>query len=387
MDKSHPKRTSGRNQSALGGVRPHVAKEPKNWAWVAAFALSVSLHVLVGGREPAEAAEPSVTPQDETNLEVLWLENAPEPDQARELPEVAEPQDLIAAPEPRATRLRRTRDVEEAPDDGNLSPASAAAPSAGEASAAAGDRDDAATTPALDVSRLQPAAVAMGTFGPRLPTPRDETAAMEAALEADLYRIANAAAYDTVRPAPQLRETGDGGYTYSGHLFVARISPSGEVSFDDEPNFGFGGLGGPSGTLGVGFTFDISAAAERAAGNDPNSAERRWFMEETRSVRERLAGQDRARTQGRGLVRLRRQLHAIWDSDRPAVSRREAIFRLWDSCEEDEVGAEARAAIVEFIQEHLGVDGSDAFAAEELRRLNTRRASQEAFAPYHVVYE
>ncbi|MFK7998889.1 MAG: hypothetical protein AB8H86_04805 [Polyangiales bacterium] len=362
-----------------------MAKEPRNRAWAFAFTVSLGLHLLVGGREAAEAAQPGAQRDIALNMEVLWQEipPAPEPtvEEAPEPPRVVE--ELVEEPRARRAPARLPRpDTPAEPGAGSQQPAGEVSAS-GEAgpTTEAPATDAADATPTFDIARLQPSAVAQGTFGPRLPTAQDEESAMEAALQADLYRIANAAPYDTVRPAPELRETGDGGFTYDGHLFSARISPSGEVSFDDAPGIGFAGLGGPSGTLGVGFSFDISAAAERAAGNDPNSAERRWFMEQTRRVRERLQGEDRARIQGRGLVRLRRQLREIWESTKPIRERREEVFRLWDSCEEDEVGAQARGVILEFIRDHPGEEGGGVFPAEELRRLNASRVSRERFAP------
>lgn len=397
MGKSRKKATLDGNQQAPLRVAMNVAKEPRNWAWAFAFTLSLGLHLLLGGRDAVEAAEPTLERSDPLNMEVLWQEIPPAPEPTP--PEPPQIPDAVVEPALSPARVRRPRETTQSPP-GPTEASAAEASAATEASAAgssmttssgeAGPAEGATTeapAPTIDAARLQPSAVAQGTFGPRVPTRQEQEAAMESRLQADLYRIANAAPYDTVRPAPELRETGDGGFTYDGHLFDARISPSGEVSFDDAPGIGFAGLGGPSGTVGVGFSFDISAAAERAAGNDPNSAERRWFMEQTRRIRDRLAGEDRARVQGRGLVRLRRQLHAIWEANKPAGERRVELFRLWDSCEEDEVGAQARAAVVEFIREHPGDARADIFAAEELRRLNASRVSRERFAPYDAVYE
>ena len=81
-------------------------------------------------------------------------------------------------------------------------------------------------------------------------------------------------------------------------------------------------------------------------------------------------------------MRLRRQLRQIWESSEPAASRRRQIFRLWDSCEEDEVGAEARALIVQFVEEHPGPGRADIFSVAELEQLNEGRVSRELFSPY-----
>ena len=62
--------------------------------------------------------------------------------------------------------------------------------------------------------------------------------------------------------------------------------------------------------------------------------------------------------------------------------RRAALFTAWDECEEDRVGDEARAAVVDFIRDRLPSGSPDAFGASELQELNARRRSRARFAPY-----
>ena len=75
-----------------------------------------------------------------------------------------------------------------------------------------------------------------------------------------------------------------------------------------------------------------------------------------------------------------RRLRELRDSA-DAVQARAAIFRLWDECEEDEVGNEARDAIVAFVQEHLPA-GPRGYGDEELSALNRERSSRAPFRPY-----
>lgn len=357
-----------------------VEKESKMWGWGLALGLSLGLHALLGLHERRPL--PALSAPEPEAIDMVWLELPPDPEPvpAETPPPVAPAEEPQIAAVLRPAPARRTRRVPR--EAGALD-------AAGGASAAEGavgmpqpsePTDSGPAERPLDVEALRPSAVAAATFGPRLPTRAEREAALESAVQADLYQIANAANYDTVRPPPELQETGDGGYSYRGRLFEARISPEGEVTFDDAPNFAYSGLGGPDGSLGLGFSFDISAAAEQAAGNDPHAAERRWFMAQTRRVRDELAAAARARIQGRGLVRLRRQMQTIRDSGQSAEERRRRLFRLWDACEEDEVGALARAAIVEFLQTQDTGFGLR-FPDEELRRLNAARVSREPFAP------
>lgn len=232
---------------------------------------------------------------------------------------------------------------------------------------------------------VSPSAVARGDTTGALPGP-PSGADVERAMEADITAALRAAArpgHLSERPAPDLRPTRDGGYTWTGTGFSARIEPDGEVTFEDLPRVRYDGPGGPEGSLGVGFRFDVSEALERRHGNDPYYAERAWFLAQTEETRDELARRAASTRDAAQLRRLRGRLVAL--DDDPALTpeaRRRRAFAWWDDFGEDEVGRRAREALEAFVRERWA-EGTDAgYSEAELRRLNAGRVSAEPFAPY-----
>jgi hypothetical protein len=241
---------------------------------------------------------------------------------------------------------------------------------------------------------LDPASVAAAAvvYDDTPPPPRSRGTATsdrgtEEALEEQhsgaLSAAANARPHVSRRPPPRLRPRSDGTYVFHGHVFDAVIARDGTVRFSDR-----GGvqMDAPSATRPNGLipsgTFDISDSIESARGQDPHRHERRWFMEQTRELRERLADQADAQNQQRGMARLRGTLRRIWGGRGTDRQRRARIFHMWDDCAEDEVGRRARAAIVAFVRETLPQGSPGAFTDGELSSLNRERLSRESFAPY-----
>ncbi|MEM1417474.1 MAG: hypothetical protein AAGH15_21435, partial [Myxococcota bacterium] len=181
------------------------------------------------------------------------------------------------------------------------------------------------------------------------------------------------------RGPPELRRRRDGSFVWRGPAIGARIAPDGSVRFSDGPGLSWDGTDGGE---GLGFRFDITNWAERRAGNDPHRAERRWFLEQTEALRERLGRQALARNQRAALIRLRGDLARLWESPgRPAAARREALFERWRECSSDALGRQARATIVGFIRERLSAESPDAYPEAQLRTLR-RRPGGEGFRPY-----
>ncbi|MFT3927653.1 MAG: hypothetical protein QM778_34300 [Myxococcales bacterium] len=163
---------------------------------------------------------------------------------------------------------------------------------------------------------------------------------------------------------PSILERGPGGsYVYRGSGFDARIAPNGTVTMRNR----YGRLGIMAGT------FDLTAMAEAAAGNDPYLSERRAFMDTTRSFRETLIVRADAMT-------LLRQLSAIRFDGRLSIAQRRArTFAVWDDMVEDEKGAEGRRILTDFVRsQYTGVNG---FRPDELQVFNAHRRSREAFEP------
>lgn len=236
-------------------------------------------------------------------------------------------------------------------------------------------------------SLIDPAAVAGAIDLPGRPAQQDlapptlaeREQAIEDQLAARLRQAANARAYLSQRPPPDLRSRADGSYVYSGPRFAAIIEADGTVRFNDRSNIGIDGMATDNGP-GLSGSFDIMDALQGAAGQDPMRAERRWFMRETRELRERLMGQAQQRETGEGLARLERDLRAIWRGGGAAAGKRRQLFELWKDASEDEVGARARQAITAFIQRQLPAESADAFTDEELNTY--RRLSGGRFRPY-----
>ncbi|MCB9611208.1 MAG: hypothetical protein H6722_02005 [Sandaracinus sp.] len=254
-----------------------------------------------------------------------------------------------------------------------------------ESSAAAPNERTAPTTSAPAPWNLVPSAVARGDVRGQvegLPTEGDRTRALEAALDGAL-RAAARPGHLSERPPPELHPTRDGGYTWRGTGFTARIEPDGSVRFEDLPPIRFDGPGGPEGSLGVGFRFDLTEGAERRHGNDPYYADRTWFLRQTEEVRDRLARRHAEEQDRRQRMRLRGRLEALVDdTSRPLDARHRAVFAMWDDFEEDEVGRRARRALLEFVRSRWPRGAADAFTDAELVRLNAGRVSTEPFAPY-----
>ena len=240
-----------------------------------------------------------------------------------------------------------------------------------------------------DTYRLAPADVALSTLSvPTEPNwrPHEETEqapehVLAEQLARNLAESANRRRHVSRRPPPDLRRRSDGSYRFSGPRFSALIRPDGTVRFNDAPGIGVNGPGTDHG-LGVAGTFDLTDAFQSAAGQDPMRAERAWFMEETRELRERLMAQADRESEGRALSRLGNQLRAIWSGEQSPSAKRRRLFELWDGSSEDEVGQRARERIVQFIRRELPFGSRNAYTASELDQLNRRRESTERFDPY-----
>jgi hypothetical protein len=97
-------------------------------------------------------------------------------------------------------------------------------------------------------------------------------------------------------PDPVLKRGPNGGYVFSGNGFTAIISPGGDVEMSDQ----YGSIHiplvpyrTPTGEWRfsiLGGSFRLFEWLDKKFGkNDPYRSERRWFLEKTRELRERLA--------------------------------------------------------------------------------------------------
>lgn len=237
---------------------------------------------------------------------------------------------------------------------------------------------------------IAPGAVARGAYtitgpGPSRPGPpaglgtsrghgRSE-AEIERDLQDGLRRQAMAKGWITREPVVPRRQS-DGSYTWSGHVFTARIAPDGDVTFNDQPGISTDGFSASG-------RFDLEGAIMGAQGGDVHRAERDRFMRETEELRHRLEDQHRRATMTTGLRRLRGRLSGVWATEtRSYESRRRRIFDIWDEMAEDGDGEAARRIVIRFIREVLPAGSENAYTSDELTRFNASRASAERFAPY-----
>lgn len=181
--------------------------------------------------------------------------------------------------------------------------------------------------------------------------------------------------------------------------WTAELLPDGRLRFKDhlvsKPSF----EGSPVGMRVPGLT-DL---ANQARGVRYWMKRKRRLIARTKQMRLQMAVQFAESNIERQLEQLRRDLVAVWTSDRPPRTRRGLLFEIWDDCDEsievdggdvieiddgalDELrrraGARARARIVAFIRRNLPKDSPHAYTPEELRELNARRVSREPFDPY-----
>lgn len=211
----------------------------------------------------------------------------------------------------------------------------------------------------------------LGSTDDRRPTEEE----IEAQHSGHLRARANARPWIT-REEPELHRQADGSYAYQGHAFAARIRPDGSVRFEDHGNV-------QTDTIPTAGSFDITDALMGASGQDPHRAEREWFYEHTEELRHRLEAEHRATVAASGLRRLPGVLARVWATTRRTTgARRRRLFSMWDDMAEDESGAPARRAVIDFIQNTIPEGHEDAYTEAELERLNASRQSTERFAPY-----
>ncbi|MGE0791394.1 MAG: hypothetical protein AB7S26_37310 [Sandaracinaceae bacterium] len=184
------------------------------------------------------------------------------------------------------------------------------------------------------------------------------------------------------RTEPELHRQADGSLVYSGHRFTVRIAPDGSLHWDDRPGVQVNGLNG-SGPVNGGGSFDLSDALMGAQGQDASFAEREWFLEHTREIRERLEDEYEAGVRRTGLRRLRGRLARDWANTSHSLrARHTRLFSYWDEMSEDGSSEEERRAVIAFIRENLPQGSEDAYTDEEIERLNARRESHQRFEPY-----
>jgi hypothetical protein len=189
---------------------------------------------------------------------------------------------------------------------------------------------------------------------------------------------------------PQLTPK-DGGYRFEGNGFDATIDADGTVHFDDRYavlRFPLGqrlhrSTQGAANLVLFELSFDLTAWMEAMFGNDPYRSERRWFLESTAELRERLAREAFVRALARADQALKRDLNRIWYGAGTVPGERARLtFEIWDQMAEDEIGTLARQQIEAYVREHCAEPAGCGLDPSGLAALNAHRKSRASFAPF-----
>ncbi len=340
---------------------------------------------------PASAPEPLVPPEPEP---------APEPELAQEPPQ---PQ---AATPPVPRRREREAPREAAPpqpvevEAAATAPAPVPPPSAAEAptspqpEVATAERAPstidlsprrAASTLLEQVTQDLPRACSPSSgvaSAPACEPPKsDRLETAQRILNDSLQKAANAPEYRKQREPPDLQRHSDGSFTYRGPVFAARIRADGHVEFTDP---GAATVDGPA-TIGPGMmgSFDLSNAADAMMGKERSTAEKKWFLDQTAALRERLVEVARAEEAVQARRVLSRALDQILLANglSPAQKRKE-VLQLWESCGDDAESLEARRKVEDFIRLKMPEGTALGFTRVEIDRFNADRRGMAPFDPY-----
>jgi hypothetical protein len=194
----------------------------------------------------------------------------------------------------------------------------------------------------------------------------------------------------TSRPDdPTLRPKRGGGYEFTGTGFDATIDRDGTVHFADKYVAAELKLvpvvrdDGSATTWFFQVHYDLEAWLEHLMGNDLHRSERRWFLERTAALRDRLAREAFKRALERARVSLQRSLRAVWNDPRRTLEQKKReTFEHWDMNADDDIGALGRNVVEAFVRERCPVGSACEFRAEDCSRFNQLRKSRVPFQPY-----
>lgn len=211
-------------------------------------------------------------------------------------------------------------------------------------------------------------------------SPEQRAASIKRELDLGFRQAANAPAYKQKREPPELHRQGDGSYRYDGHVFTARIRDDGHVEFFD----GTAGIDGPS-KIGVGVSghFDLNDAIEGGMGKELYTSEKRWFLEQTTELREKLTAAARTKENQAARRMLERALERILGApELDPAHKRERILALWEDCGDDAESADTRRVVEVFVRTRMPEGSELGFSRPELERFNRVRTGSRAFDPY-----
>lgn len=360
-------------------------------------AISLALHLAWVTWMP----EPQRPAPAETHWVELSFEEAapaqPPPAEAAPTPELATAQVEVAKVQPRErTQPSRPKPSARAPAE---SAAAETPPTAAEpAGAPLAQAAPAAQSGAVKPLALLPRAAALSLDGVARssalrcaeratagqndcePTQAQTGQAAQAALTRDLNGVASHVPHLQPREHPVLKRRSDGSYSYESGVFQAVVRPDGKVEFRDTSIRSE--LRASWVPLVV--VADLNDVVERdVLGRELYSAEKQWLLDETRELRERLAGEARRRELLDANRALERTLRGILDDRALSVAQKhESVLLIWQDCGEDADAQAHRRAVDRFVQRYMAQGSALGFLADEIERFNAGRPGLQRFEPY-----
>ncbi|MEX1368944.1 MAG: hypothetical protein AB1Z98_37810 [Nannocystaceae bacterium] len=382
------------------------ATDPEHRRWLP-WLVSGAIHAAVlGGWASLPDPPPPEPPVSWTAVELIELPPPPppprvEPPTSPEPPAVEEP--LSEEPPPSSEPVEAPVDRRPLPDRGSPPPSSASPeePPAVETPSPPGSGG----VSLLGLREHSRAAEPSGSLRPSLPPPPVGSGQVVRRVGAVGPQLPAGRRDGSPRSLAEagFRRKGSGKLVFrdTAGRFKATLHADGRVTFRDLPVAV--GRNPTTGQLQAGMP-GMSEVVRSAQGQELYQQEKKRLLEETFDLRLQMAV-DNARTAiDRRLKSLYRELLDRWSDDSNSeVSRREALFRRWDECEEGlpvaltgfpdadgseldqmrrEGGEQARSTIEGFIRRHLPSGSEQAFTADELRRFNAKRRSRARFEPY-----
>jgi hypothetical protein len=344
---------------------------------------SLVLHLVIAVRLNRDGAPPRPVPPSAVEMAIIERQPArpvspgvvaaaPVPAERPAAPQGRRPPPHIRGPAP------TTAETAAAPSVAAGAPASPPAEAKPRGAAPDLSPSAAASTLAGEIARAPreptcpaPSEPSAADTAPRCGVRADETRPAER-LQEHVERAASTVPHLAKNPPPRLRRDTNGEYHYEGIGFTGLIRKDGTVDLTDR-------AAASVAPIPIAGTFDLDRML------DPNvySAEKRRFLEETETLRNELAEQERERVLAQGRFRLRGKLEGILANDALApLQKRAAIFGLWDDCAEDATGSEAQRLVEAFVRERLPRGSSLGYGDAELAELNARRASARRFDSY-----
>jgi hypothetical protein len=198
-------------------------------------------------------------------------------------------------------------------------------------------------------------------------------------LQRDLNTIAKSVPHLQTREAPNLKRRSDGSFAYDGHVFQALVRPDGQVDFADTSEQAHFML-----PLTIRAVADVNDLVEKQVlGRELYSAEKAWFLEQTRELRTQLAAAARRRELQQANRALERTLQDVLSDGALSIAQKhDAVFLLWQDCGEDAQQKAHRRSVEAFVRRYMPRGSPLGFHADELERFNAQRGALQKFEPY-----